>query len=159
MANQAEKKAAERVKKFRKEHGTSLLIILALYAIIRIGIYYSTWTTMHTIFFVGCAITEYWCYGILCGHLESGQMLDGAGGFVEPCRDILYVIEFSQVISLVFGDSLLWIIAIIPAVGVYKMLAALFSSWGSGQNQEPVDQSLSKTQQKKLKKLEKFGHR
>jgi hypothetical protein len=158
MANQSEKKAAERVKNFKKTHGTALLVILAIYAIVRIGIFYSSWSTMLTIFFVGCAITEYWCYGILCGHLESGQLLDGAGGIVEPSRDILYVMLFSQAISLVFGDSMLWIMAVIPAVAGYKMLAAAFSSWGA-EKEEVADPALSKTQQKKMKKLEKFGHR
>ena len=136
-----------------------MLLILSLYAIIRIGFYYSSWSTMQTIFFIGCVFVEYWCYGILYGHLESGQLLENAGGLVEPSRDILYIMLFSQAISLIFGDSLLWIMAIIPAVGAYKLLSATVSSWGSAKEDDGAGQTLSKTQQKKLKKLEKFGPR
>jgi hypothetical protein len=158
MANQSEKKAAERVKIFSRWHGGALLIILSVYAIVRIGFFYSSWSTSLGIFFFVCALIEYWCYSVLYGHLEAGQLLDGAGGLVEPCRDILYVMLFSQVVSLIFGDSSLWIMGVIPVVAFFKLAKASFNTWGTAKEDESVE-ALSKTQQKKLKKIEKFGHR
>ena len=159
MANQSAKEAAKRLRDFRQTHGGAILIVLALYVLVQFGLRYSGWTTLHTLVFVGCAVTDFVCYSVMYGHLEGGQLLKGAGGLVEASSDVLYISLLGQATSVI-SDYCLWILAIVPAVGAYKILAML-GTWmmTSRESEEESEQYLSKTQQKKMKRMEKFGKR
>ena len=135
MANQSAKEAAKRLRDFRQTHGGAILIVLALYVLVQFGLRYSGWTTLHTLVFVGCAVTDFVCYSVMYGHLEGGQLLKGAGGLVEASSDVLYIsiyIYMSWQATSVISDYSLWILAIVPAVGTYKILAMLGTWMGAG---------------------------
>mmetsp|Transcript_67886 Transcript_67886/g.99291 ORF Transcript_67886/g.99291 Transcript_67886/m.99291 type:complete len:114 (+) Transcript_67886:143-484(+) len=111
---------------------------------------------MHTILFGGSVCVMYTCYSWIYGHLIAGGTLDPTGGLVDKCRDILYVNMFSMGMSLVH-ENFWWILVVIPLFVIYQ-IAAMFFNWMLTPREEVPEEQISKTQQKKQKKAEKFGY-
>mmetsp|Transcript_55023 Transcript_55023/g.130159 ORF Transcript_55023/g.130159 Transcript_55023/m.130159 type:complete len:164 (-) Transcript_55023:73-564(-) len=158
MANQAEKKATLRVRDFRQYHGGALLVVFLIYAAFRFGLYSVGWERMHTIAFSVSTVVQYICYSVIFSHLEGGGLLDDKGGFVSPCRDILYLLIFSQTVSL-YSEWAWCTMGIVPVVGTYQFVTGIIIPFilGGGERDEGYDNSMSKTQAKKAKRQEKFG--
>merc|ERR1711934_1234434 len=87
MANQASKKAGQRVADFRKYHGGALLVLIAGYALLRFVVFSAGWERIHTMLFGGSVAVMYTCYSWIFGHLVGGGTLDPTGGLVDKCRD------------------------------------------------------------------------
>ena len=111
---------------------------------------------MHTILFAVSVVMQYACYSWIFSHLESGGRLDDKGGIVEKCRDVLYLSMIAMTLSLV-SDYAWLLYSVFPLWMVWKVLTWIGSSVFGSKEEEPVEYQLSKTQQKKMKRAEKFG--
>mmetsp|Transcript_4988 Transcript_4988/g.8019 ORF Transcript_4988/g.8019 Transcript_4988/m.8019 type:complete len:109 (+) Transcript_4988:241-567(+) len=83
-------------------------------------------------------------------------LIDDKGGMPETSRDLLYLMLFCLIASLV-SDYVWYVMFIVPAVGVYKLFTYIGPMIFGGGNQEDNEVQMSKTQQKKAKRAEKFG--
>eukprot|EP00293_Proteomonas_sulcata_P013677 CAMPEP_0184312750 /NCGR_PEP_ID=MMETSP1049-20130417/53245_1 /TAXON_ID=77928 /ORGANISM="Proteomonas sulcata, Strain CCMP704" /LENGTH=99 /DNA_ID=CAMNT_0026629201 /DNA_START=138 /DNA_END=435 /DNA_ORIENTATION=- len=73
---------------------------------------------------------------------------DDKGGMPETSRDLLYLMLFCLIASLV-SDYVWYVMFIVPAVGVYKLFTYIGPMIFGGGNQEDNEVQMSKTQQKK----------
>ena len=78
----------------------ALSVVFLVYVIFRMAIFNSSWERHHTIAFAVSTMVQYMCYSVIFSHIEGGGTIDQKGGMVSPCRDILYLLMFSQTISL-----------------------------------------------------------
>lgn len=111
---------------------------------------------MHTWAF-GVSIVVHWvCYSIIIGHIDSGGKVDDQVMMVEMARDCLYLLLFSQIASLA-SDYAWLVMLVVPLIITYKFVMGVVIPYIMGGNEEVPEMTLSKTQAKKQKRMEKFG--
>ncbi len=140
----------------RTTHGYAIMGILALYALVRFGILNSGWERFHTYAFSISLVTFWICYKTVLGHVELGGKVDDKVTMVEMSRDCMYLLIFSLPASLL-SESAWWLMALIPAIAVYKFVVGVFLPYMTAEPEPEPEYALSKTQQKKQKRADKFG--
>jgi hypothetical protein len=68
----------------------------------------------------------------------------------------MYLLIFSMTTSLL-SDSAWWIMMLIPTIALYKFVVGVFLPYMTAEPVEEPEIVLSKTQQKKQRRAEKFG--
>ena len=140
----------------RTSHGYAILAAVALYALVRFGIFNAGWERFHTYAFSVSVVVFWICYKTVLGHLEAGNKLDDKVTMVEMSRDCMYLLIFSMTTSLL-SDSAWWIMMLIPTIALYKFVVGVFLPYMTAEPVEEPEIVLSKTQQKKQRRAEKFG--
>ena len=124
----------------------------------RFVIFRESQETFH-VYALGVSVVVHWvCYKTILNHIEGGGQIYDKIGMVELSVDTLYILMFTQVCAC-FWDNMWWTMTLIPLIIVYKYGGSVlgFVLGGGKKDDDGGDIALSKTQQKKQKRMEKFG--
>ncbi|KAL0334138.1 UNVERIFIED_CONTAM: hypothetical protein Sangu_1570000 [Sesamum angustifolium] len=159
MANQGAKK--------RKRRSPSLRLIIAsnaIYVVIRIGVFYSSFTWKHWAGLILTSLAYVIPYQQLAAmakpsYTDDGELLDGGfdmstGGICGYLHDVIYITCFVQLSSII-SEKFWYIYLVIPGFAAYQLFGLVkgFLSHGS----EGVEED-EKTR-KKREKMEKRASR
>ncbi|KAK6127003.1 hypothetical protein DH2020_039252 [Rehmannia glutinosa] len=164
MANQGAKKRKEENARHMK---TLLRIILAsnvIYLVIRIGVFYSSFTWKHWAGLILTSLAYVIPYQQLAAmakpaYTDDGELLDGGfdmstGGICGYLHDVIYITCFVQLSSII-SEKFWYIYLVIPGFAAYQLFGLVrgFMSQGSEGGEED-----EKTR-KKREKMEKRASR
>ncbi|XP_031483946.1 uncharacterized protein LOC116253315 isoform X2 [Nymphaea colorata] len=165
MANQGAKKRKEENHRHMKNLLYLIVVCNAIYVLIRLLIFHSTFTWKH---WIGLVITSM-AYGLSYQQLslmakptysDEGELLDGGfdmntGGVCGYLHDVIYITCFVQLMSILSG-KFWYTYLVIPAFGFYKLfdVSKGFLFQGSESAVEEDEKS-----RKKREKMEKRASR
>jgi len=169
MANNAAKK-----RKFENEAillrlWKILLIVNAIYILVRMVFFWSSFGTWHWIGFVGTTAVYWFCYSSLSSMAkptfdEQGKLLDGGGnlsggGLVEYYFDVIYVSAFVQ-LSSILTDWMWLSYLVIPIYAVYALWGLVIKPLLQARSAAAeVNKEESKADQKRREKKERKENR
>uniref|UniRef100_A0A6V2GWK8 Transmembrane protein 208 n=1 Tax=Ditylum brightwellii TaxID=49249 RepID=A0A6V2GWK8_9STRA len=175
MAQAAAKKAAAARASASSTYFPIVLIINAIYALLRIGLYYQTYTW--TQFGMSCilwALTYISYRGIVEDHADKASVTIKATGKKSKelaggaSLDLLGLVACVQFGTALFSDRFFWLLAILPFWGGWKLyqtfygggenggggLGSLFGGGGGNQKdqEEEVDEATKERRQKRAER-------
>eukprot|EP00741_Cyanophora_paradoxa_P016142 tig00000042_g15582.t1 len=159
MANQSQKKVAERNKKKLQQHLKYIAGVNAAFVLYRILFHFGTFGTWHWIGFAVTSFVYYKIYSDLSSFArvdldEKGQ-IDDAGqdldskGIVEYYFDVLYITLFVQAGTMI-SDWFWLVYLVIPAFALYKAWVYIIYPWWFAKQEEPEEMD-----EKKRRKMER----
>ncbi|KAL1553838.1 transmembrane protein 208-like protein [Salvia divinorum] len=164
MANQGAKKRKEENARHMKTLLRLIIASNAIYVVLRMGVFYSSFTWKHWLGLVLTSLAYVIPYQQLDAmakpsYTEDGELLDGGfdmstGGICGYLHDVIYITCFVQLSSIISG-KFWYIYLVIPGFAAYKLFGLVrgFMSQGSEGGEED-----EKTK-KKREKMEKRASR
>eukprot|EP00246_Nothoceros_aenigmaticus_P010402 TRINITY_DN26889_c0_g1_i1.p1 TRINITY_DN26889_c0_g1~~TRINITY_DN26889_c0_g1_i1.p1 ORF type:complete len:174 (-),score=20.61 TRINITY_DN26889_c0_g1_i1:97-618(-) len=167
MANTGAKKRKEENEKHLRVLRYVILGCNAVYIIVRMLIFHSSFTWKHWMGLLLTSGVEYVVYSQLAAmakpeYSDNGELLDGGadlnmGGLTGYLHDVVYITCFVQVMSMV-SDYLWLVYLVIPSFALYKIWGSfvypLFIQGGGASSEDEEDKA-----RKKREKMERRSQR
>jgi len=138
MANQAAKKQKAKNDSTLRFLRYGIAVVSALYLILRVGVFYSSFTFWHWLGLALFASIYFFCYAGLasmttCRYDETGELVYGGEDITMPglCEyyfDLIYISWFVQV-TTILSEWFWFTFLVVPFYAIYKLWDLVLKPW------------------------------